>query len=78
MQMAGGAPLKIEPVGDSTAALTASPGGRRSFRPAWAKDGGAFGTPKAADGGGAVEDFEQLSLAGPGGPRATQNSGAGR
>jgi hypothetical protein len=54
---------------ESSTAGGASFGGRnlRGFRPAWAKDGGTFGTPKGADAGDAV-DFGELSLSGPGGP----------
>ena len=77
-------PLKIE-LADGTGASpspSSSAGtGRtpRGFRPAWAKDGGTFGTPKAAaadaDAGSAGES-EFASLSGPGGPPI--NSGIGR
>jgi hypothetical protein len=53
--------------GSSNSTGIASPN-RRGFRPAWSKDGGTFGTPKAADAAGASSDFGQLSLSGPGGP----------
>jgi hypothetical protein len=65
-------PLKIEAVGGASPSPSAGAGRTpRGLRPAWGKDGGTFGTPKAAaaaaDNGNEGESvFAQLS--GPGGP----------
>jgi hypothetical protein len=71
MEINGLAPLQ----GTSSNTTSANTGGmsspnrRGGFRPAWSKDGGTFGTPKAADAGtSSTNDFAQLSLSGPGGP----------